>query len=298
MSELKNVDDVLVKSMNEQLSANNQPTIPEPLPKAIEAPAKPANDDNDFDTAAETKQPEIENKTPEVAENLQSGAEKPKIAENDPIDEYGNPIEKPKMYSEDEVQSMIRDRLSRGRYAEQPNQQQVEKAAKDFKEDPNSEETWDVQLKNFVKDTLKEVSQEQREAQWREEENRKQMEFQEKFTLGMEKYKDFRQVVAAKPITDAMMLAARNLDNPAAFIYGAAKLYPKELERISQISDQYAQAAEIGRLHEKMIKVRQQSANTTKPIEVPKGDMAPTTINHPSLEERIHSYGKQKMGRR
>jgi hypothetical protein len=294
MPELKNVDDVLVKSMNEQLAANNQPTIPEPMPKAIEVPAT-APDDAADDYGIDVKHPE-------TAKIEAVSADKPQKAESDaPIDEYGNPVEKPKMYTQDEVNEIVRERFSRGRWADEQNkqaQQQAKKDAEGFTPDPNSEEPWQEQLEQFIDQAIDKRQRKQTQAEWQREESIRQAEFEEKFSAGMNKYQDFKQVVSGKPITDTMMLAARNLENPAAFIYAAAKMHPKELERISQIKDSYIQASEVGRLHEKMVRSASSVSKAPKPIDVPKGDMAPKSLAQPSLEERIHSYGKQKMGRR
>jgi hypothetical protein len=215
------------------------------------------------------------------------------------IDEYGNPVEKPRTYTEEEVQRMIRDRLSRGRYAEQaqPTPAHVQQAVKDFKADPESEESWEVQLNNFIDKRLETRQAQLRQQEWEQQESQRQVEFEAKFTAGMNKYQDFESVVskAAPAITPTMMLATRNLDNPAAFVYAAAKLHPGELDRISRIGDRYAQAAEVGRLHERMIKTRGLSSNAPKPIEAPKSDIASKPINpQPSLDQRIFEYGKQK----
>ena len=113
----------------------------------------------------------------------------------------------------------------------------------------------------------------------------------------MGKYQDFHQVVAGKPITNQMMLATRSLENPAAFVYGAAKMHPQELDRISRISDPYQQAAEIGRLHEKMVKSRATISNAPKPIEQPKGNMPNKPVNDkPSIDSLIlqHAAAKNK----
>jgi hypothetical protein len=170
----------------------------------------------------------------------------------------------------------------------------VKKEAENFKADPNSEETWESQLEQFIDRRLESRDRESRERQWREEENARQVDFESKFTAGVNKYHDFEQVVSGKPIDGKMMLAIRGLENPAAFIYGAAKMHPQELERISRISDQYQQAAEIGRLHERMVKTRVAHSAAAKPLEAPKGDMSSKVVVQKSLEQRITEYAQQK----
>jgi hypothetical protein len=122
------------------------------------------------------------------------------------------------------------------------------------------------------------------------------MEFEDKFSSGMSKYNDFQQVVAGKPITDAMLMATRNFENPAAFIYAATKLHLEELNRISK-EDHYTQAVEIGRLHERMLKERKAVSKAPIPIDSPKGDIGQKLNTTPSIESRIDSYGKQKYRR-
>jgi len=299
MSQTRSVDDLLVKVENEQLSVD--PAQPQP---AAEASPEPTAAAEQPEVAATEDQYLPAEDVPEAAE----AKEEETVAKDDgpasdpvdagPIDEYGNPIEKPKTYTEEEVQRMIRDRLSRGRHAEQPTQQQVQQATEDFKADPNSEDSWEVQLENFIEKTIDKRQAKQTEAQWRQQEAQKQAEFESKFSAGMNKYQDFHQVVQGKPITDAMMLATRDLENPAAFIYAASKLHAGELDRISRLSDGRTQAMEIGRLHERMIKERRQVSAAPKPVAAVKGDMPVKQHEHPSIDYRIQQHAKQKFARR
>lgn len=284
MTDVNNIDGILVP--REQAMLANEQIPAQPVQEIVE-PQK------EQETAEIVETPVTE---PEIAETeAPKTDDKPETKAESPIDEYGNPVEKPKMYSEEEVQRMIRDRLSRGRHAEQPSHQQVQQMAQDFKADPNSEESWENQLKTFVKQTLKEVSNEEREIQWRQQEKQKQAQFEERFTSGMSKYSDFNQIVADKPITDKIMMATRALENPAAFIYGASKLHPQELDRIARIEDPYILAAEVGRLHERMVKARNAQSKAGKPLEAPKGDVPVKQMNdYGSLESRIEQHAKQK----
>lgn len=282
------VDDLLVKDMQ------NQQAPVQPIPSAPEVPQ------NTPQIPPETPQetpPQAEDNVPrETSEN----AKPPEVEEKAPhIDEYGNPIEKPKTYTEDEVQRMIRDRLSRGRQAEQQplTNHQVEKAADDFKADPNSEDSWEVQLNSFIDRRLETRQKELSQREWQQNETQKQAEFEAKFNAGMTKYQDFEHVIskAAPSITTGMMMAARSLENPAAFLYGAAKLHPGELERISKINDVYTQAAEVGRLHERMVKHGSSISKAPKPIEAAKSDITGKPIDHrPSIDQRIFEHAKQK----
>jgi len=290
--EAKNIDDVLIKSMSNQPEPAQQP---QEQVTSVERPVESVQEQSSSDSL-EASSSDAPMQQTEEPTNLVENDNKSVQSQESPIDEYGNPVEKPKMYSEEEVQNMIRDRLSRGRHVEQqPTQQQVRQDVEGFKQDPNSEEPWDVQLENFIEKTIDKRQTKLAEQQWQQQQAQKQAEFESKFTSGMNKYKDFHQVVSGKPITDSMMLATRTLENPAAFIYGASKLHPQELTRISNINDPYVQAAEIGRLHERMVKERKMTSNAPKPIEAPKGDIVQKNVgNHPSIDERINAYGRQK----
>lgn len=277
--EAKNIDDLIVKSMNEQapVQPHSDPVleVSNPIKEHAEIPSQP---------------PEQE-KTEEVSNEPLST---PEESIDNPIDEYGNPVEKPRSYTEDEVQRMIRDRLSRGRHAEQQQTQPAKQSTDNFQSDPNSEESWENQLESFIEKTIDKRQAKMTQQQWEQQESAKQADFESKFSSGMNKYNDFHNVVAGKPITDSMLLATRNLDNPAAFVYGAAKLHPQELDRISKIQDPYVQAAEVGRLHERMVKTRSTNSQAPKPIESPKGDMPSKHNYQPSLDQRIFEHAKAK----
>ena len=284
----KNIDDLIVKVETEQQQPIpvTQEAIPElnvPLEEKVHEQPSPESEPETLSEVAKEESNESSN-----------------VENKAPIDEYGNPTEKPKMYSEEEVQRMIRDRLSRGKHADQSlaTEREVLQRTEDFKVDPNSEDNWEVQLENFIEKTIEKKQSKQAQEQWQREELARQADFESKFSTGMNKYGDFREVVSGKNITDSMMLATRSLSDPAAFVYGAAKMHPEELDRIARIPDPYVQASEIGRLHEKMVKNRNTTSNAPKPLEAPKADMMPKLDNMPSLESRIHEYGNQKVNRR
>jgi hypothetical protein len=240
----------------------------------------------------ETIQNSHENE-PKSFENDDVSRETTEQNQGSPIDEYGNPVEKPKMYSQEEVNRIIRERLARGRQA----QEQVQEPAPTPQEAPaEQEEDWQAQLNRVIDHRIESRQREHQEREWRSREAQKQAEFEDKFSIGMSKYADFHQVVANKPITDTMMMATRHLENPAAFIYGAAKLHPQEIDRISKIQDPYIQASEVGRLHERMVKERRSVSSAGKPLEAPKSDMPHQRgMNSLSLEDRIAQHAKSKL---
>ncbi len=258
---MKNVDNLI----GEVEAAKAVPAEP------VSAP-EPANESED--NGADDYQPlSAKESEPEENNTSEKKTEVPReTSEESSKDEYGNEIAKAKTYTEEEVQRMIRDRLSRGNHAQSQQNNQVQEAAKSFQSDPNSEESWETQLEQFVEKTLDKVSSKQKQAQQQQYERQIQSEFEAKFNIGMGKYKDFSEVTAGKPITDSMMMAARSMENPAAFIYAASKNHPQELERIAKIADPYHQVAEIGRLEERMKKARAVSS-APKPPSKTVGDM-------------------------
>jgi len=299
MTEVNNVDSILIP--REQAMAENKAIPSDPV---NQEPKVEESGDLNQEIAEKPQDQEIISPKEEIkadsdqdeygAKDLESKPDQG--AKSSPIDEYGNPVEKPKVYTEEEVNRMMRERFSRGKYSEQPQhvQQQIKQEAKDFQPDPNSEESWETQLEGFVERTLEKRQAKVADQQWRENEARKQADFEAKFTTGMQKYSDFHKVVEGKPITNDMLLATRTLDNPAAFIYGASKLHPQELDRIARLDDPFVRAAEVGRLHERMVKERKASISNSKPLAPPKGDLPNKAINQPSLEDRISQYAKQK----
>lgn len=287
----KNIDNILVP--REQAMLANEQIPAQPAKEALEQAQEPKLVAAESDEIAPIAPP-VEAIAPDVEETPTENLPVETKSVDSPIDEYGNPLEKPKMYSEDEVQRMIRERLARGRHSEQPTQQQVQQATDNFKADPNNPADWEVQLEAFIDKTVEKRQKKLNEEQWRLEEQAKQAEFESKFTIGMAKYQDFQQTVAGKPINDKMMMAARALDNPAAFIYGAAKLHPQELNRIAQIKDPYIVAAEIGRLHEKMVKAKNAVTKAAAPLQAPKGDVPTRKANFGSIESRIDQHAKSK----
>lgn len=287
----RSVDNLLIDDMvkNQQPDNNQQDTQPvevhhidQPVPETSNTEIEPQ-----------------ENVSQDVSQNKNQEAQPEQTKTDDsPIDEYGNPIAKPKLYTQDEVQQMIRDRLSRGKYAQEQQVQPLQPQPQQDIQQQESEQDWQTQLSNFIDHRLNARQQQVAEQQWREQELRKQEEFQDRFTSGMNKYADFREVVAGKPITDNMMLATRSLENPAAFVYGAAKLHPQELDRISKINDPYVQAAEVGRLHERMVKERKAATSTNRPLDTPKGDMPAKANTGLTLDQKLRLHEKQKFTRR
>lgn len=220
-------------------------------------------------------------------------------------DEYGNEKPKPRTYTEEElnerINKAIRERLARGNHQanQQPTEQQMRQHAKDFEYDPDSGDSWQVQLEHFVKQTINKVNHEQIAQQQAIKEQEVENEFRDKFTQGMEKFSDFRDVVGSQPVTDAMTLALRGFKDPASFIYAASKRHPNELQRISQLRDPYSQIVEMGKLEERMRKAPQ-STKAPRPVSRSTED-APIKFKEkstePSIEELIAQSESRKLSK-
>lgn len=299
-SKMKNADDIIVKMEAEKLGKVIDTPKPETNKevKLEQAPLEEVSANTEEKLVSEVEpEKNMEDQSEKVSELTENNIASEPTQDED-IDEYGTKVTKKKLYSEEEVQRMIRDRLKRGQHAETTHQQaqDIQNAAKDFKADPASSESWEVQLEQFVENTIHKISKKHIEQEWKEKESKSQAEFEVKFTQGMSKYEDFQDVVSNKPITNAMMLATRSMKDPAAFIYAAAKQHPKELERIAQIPDAVTQATEIGRLEERMKKTKV-LPSTHKPLPKVNGDVS-HDMPEVGIDQRIAEHAKTKIMRR
>lgn len=182
----------------------------------------------------------------------------------DELDEYGNAKErmpkgmsdrlarKEKQYQQEVAQRDREIEQLRQQLASQGASSQVQKAAADFKYDPNDEASWQQQLTEFVKHTVKNMNEDESQKQRQVQEQAAERAFHQKFQQGMERFTDFREVVGSQPIDNAMTLALRGMNDPTAFIYAASKRQPGELERIAKLPDPYARMVEMGKLEERM----------------------------------------------
>lgn len=258
MTELTNVDDLLLQEPVYQVAS--EPEQPPEMP--------PENQD---DTSG-IEEPPV--------------TEAPKQDEGESLDDYGNAV--PKTEPEDEMipKSVLRERLERkNRETEQRiaeaeqrarDQAYAEMRAKAQSDDstPDASGDWQEELKSLIRETQKEEQTQAAERLWRAEQDEIQSQFEVKFNSGAAKYKDFETVVMGKAITPQMAMATRGMENPAAFIYAAAKTQPQELERISKINDPYSQAIELGRLEERMKKARTNTSSAPKPVTPIRGDVS------------------------
>jgi hypothetical protein len=287
---VKNVDDLIV--------AEEAIRMGRPLPdkKEIKDDEKghidPVSDDKTPKPSDDTEELPLAAEVPSDRDEQIEGKESKASPQ---IDEYGNKVGKKKMYSEEEVQNMIRERFNRGRWKEQE-APQIRKDAENFEPDSESEESWEVQLDKHIDKRIETRERRAQELDWKKREEETQAQFEVKFSQGMSKYDDFGDVVKGKPITNHMMMATRSFNDPASFIYAAAKLHAKELDRIANIPDTVAQIAEMGRLEERMRKAKA-TASSHKPVQKHAGDAASEVDARPNIDQLIISHAKSKLRR-
>jgi hypothetical protein len=283
MSEFTNIDDVLssAKSPLHPETPEHQPEMEESIDEPVE-----------FESQSYDEEPE------------ESTDSEPKEAEPKDYDDYGNEKPKSKMYSEDEVNERInkaiRERLARGnnQTQQQPAQQAVQQQTQqNFEYDPEAGGNWQQQLEAFVEQTVSKMSQKQVNQQNQYREQVAQAEFESRFTQGMDKFRDFRDVVSMQPITDSMTIALRGMKDPASFIYAASKRNPQELQRIANIPDAVTQMVEMGKLEERMRKAAT-GTNAPKPISRTKEDTGlqyKDKKGEPSIEQLIAQSDARRM---
>jgi hypothetical protein len=209
---------------------------------------------------------------------------KEEVTDAPEVDEYGTEIPKPeKVYTKAEVEAMIRERVARMKQSDfQPQQ-----PAQPESEYQAPEGDWEAQLESFIDHTLSKREQKIQQQRWQQQAQEAQAQFEIKFNDGVAKYADFEQVVYGKALTPQMVLATRGMNDPAAFIYAAAKTQGKELERIAQINDPMTQAVEMGQLAERMRKARSNVSQAPRPIEAPKGDVVEKVERTRNIDDQI-----------
>ncbi len=304
-----NIDDLLIAQDQTELAKLNNQAGTEPLPEEIVSretiqPEPQAKEEPKREAKPE---PKVEAEANEYGDLGQAEPE-PEASDDD----YGVEPKESKTYTQAEMDAyanrLIRERLARlerNSGQPQPTQQQVQQQAKQaqqgFEYDENSQLDWQQQLKEFIKQTNHEVAQEYQQQVKQAKEQQAQFELEMKFKEGLEKLKqsginDYSAVVSGQNISDAMVQATRNMKDPAAFFYAAAKRAPDELARIAQYDDPYTQAAAIGRLDEKLRK-QAQASRAPKPVSRTQGDMSITRkeASKPSIEDLIAQEDARKL---
>jgi hypothetical protein len=222
------------------------------------------------------------------------------------LDDYGNEKTPSRTYTEEEVSERInqaiRDRVARfernsGQQVQ--NQTQIQQATQQgFEYNAESGESWQQQLEGFVEQTVSRMNQKQAQQAYQQREQQVQAEFEAKFRQSATRFNDYQQVVANQPITDAMVMATRSMQDPAAFIYAASKRAPQELQRIANIQDPLTQAVEMGKLEERMKQTRP-GTKAPKPVSRAQEDASIPHKNNkePSIEELISRDAAKRLAK-
>lgn len=235
--------------------------------------------------SAEPESEEIETEEVDIAEtsndyeaSSESSVEEAEEPSTEETDEYGNEVSteqestKPaeRYYTQAEVQQMMQERLER-------QARNMQKQSSDDEDSPDFQQ----QLKSMIENAVTEVQQKNAARQQQEIEMQRQQEFEDKFRRGTTRFKDFTNVVANKPISDYMLQATSGMNDPSGFIYAACKRAPEEVERISKITNPYAQVLEIAKLESKL-KTGKTTTQAPRPIKGTKGDsMTKTSPDKP-----------------
>lgn len=160
-----------------------------------------------------------------------------------------------------------------------------------FEYDPNSADDWQVQLRSFIQSTVQSMGMEQARAQQAKIEAQEQARFESRFKSDMARFDDFEDVMTGiqSTITDNMVRATSDMENPAAFLYAAAKRAPQELERISKLPTAIAQVRAIGALESSLRKTTT-GTKAPRPISPTKGDAALERPKAKQLDPNADGY--------
>lgn len=260
---ISSIDDLLMGGNTSQ-----QPMSPEEkMQNEVEPVEEMENETPEYDTDEDSSQPLTDDEDSDREDDApdEDSDEESDKKEYDE-DEYGNKKERMSKGMKDrldrkekqhqrEVEQRDREiNELRAQLQQQGASREVQQAAKDFEFNPDAEGDWQQQLAQFVRQEVKSMARNEQAEQERVRDAQVQQEFERKFSEGMNKFDDFREVIKSLPcdITDPMTLATRSMENPAAFLYAAAKRHPQELERISKLRDPYGQMMEMGKLEERM----------------------------------------------
>jgi len=295
MSEISSIDDLLLGTGN-----STQPQTPEHQPELAEDYGHeenveilpddryPANDTTEYEEEEQETEGQIAKPVP------------------DSVDEYGNKAEV--------ENSVVRERLAR--QAESMKRQhaaemeamrqellaqqnsQMKQPSKEFEYNPDSADSWEIQLKEFVQHTVQNMEQEKQHAAIQAREREAQAEFEGKFRDGMSAFPDYVDTLSKHQVTDPMVYATRGMKNPAAFLYAAAKRAPQELDRIAKIADPYVQIAEMGRL-EAGLRQTKPASKAPRPLAKVQedGTIQHKTEKEPTIEDLIAQADKRKFVR-
>lgn len=289
---ISNIDDLLIGSQGN----TQQPATPEHYDTneshAYEEDGVSEGDTSEHEVAELSKNDVSDDE--DVTDNAHEESEK---SESNTFDDYGNPTEnmtegmKKRLKKQaDKYESRIQALESQIAQLTPRQHQELQQAAKEFNSNPNSDDDWQQQFTQMVEKTIYDMSIRQQQAVAQSEQMRIEKEFERKLFAGMDRFNDFKETIrdVGCEITNHMTNATRSLDDPAAFLYAAAKRHPDELKRISSLQDPYAQAREMGKLEERMRK-NKSSSNAPKTLGKIRADASFPSASNKKEEESIES---------
>jgi hypothetical protein len=288
----KNIDDILLS----QPAYNDVPEKNEIIKDIIPA-EQPLNDADNEEKYVEPVNEYLIKDEPSNDNEQEHSGRVEKTTTDTEVDDYGNQVsKKEKVYTQSEVENMMRDRLSRVKQEQQqaPQPQYQQQPSHQTNQDLEND-NWEAQLESFIEGTLTKREQKAQQNQWQQQEQEKQQQFELKFNQSAMRYNDFESIVMGKPITPQMLIATRGMQDPAAFIYTAAKTQEKELSRIAAIQDPYAQTLELGRLEERMKRTVKQTSSAPKPAAKLTGDVVDNKPARNNIDDKLVADEKQKL---
>lgn len=270
------VDEKIINKMSEP---TEKPIVEEPIKDEIQ-----------------NEEPKITQDDVSIKSDYDDGSAEDKVKDTkvEDKDEYGNEVAPKKVYTEEEVNELIRQRFNRTKKEEELKQvQQPQQKQNELSDNEN----WETQLEGFVENTFKKLTVREHQKIKEAKESEAIERLQQNIHNSMNKYKDFREVVGQVPMSDYMVKATKSFKDPGAFIYAASKTQRKELERIAQLDDALDQAAEIGKLEERMRKIRS-GTNSPRPVSGVKGDIENKSYVRQSVDDLVRKDALKKLSRR
>lgn len=295
---VSNIDDLLMGGQGNSQQPPTPESIESEVPEVYEDSPEPKEDLYGL----EEKPQDDHTEDPQESEESDDESHDDHKKQEPEYDEYGNKTEgmKKRLKKQaDKYEGRIQQLEAQIAQLTPNQQQQVQKAADNFEFDPNSDDDFQRQFETMVEQTLTNMqSRQQQESRLREEQEI-QGNFERKLVSGMKRFEDFEQTIAELPckIDYDMAQATRSLDDPAAFLYAAAKRHPQELERISKMRDPYAKVREMGKLEERMRKSKP-TTQAPRPLGRAKEDAhlpVPKAKTEDSIEDLIAKNDAKKL---
>jgi len=159
----KNIDALLA---NVDLTPDSLQGKADPVPPHSEPLSEQSSHPDENSSVAIKSDPE----KPSETYSIESSGQIPETQQDTSIDEYGQPVEKKeRLYTQEEVQQMMRDRNSRGEFAKQEITKAIQEALaqqglslnQSQAPQEEGEPDWQYELKTLVKETFKEITKEQ-----------------------------------------------------------------------------------------------------------------------------------------